>query len=354
MGSIYVHVPFCKQRCAYCDFCSQTDMTLEKEYFSAVQKHIKSLADSTFLVESIFFGGGTPSSVDAKYICQTLDTIRESFCVSPNAEITVECNPESVTKEKICAYKASGVNRISLGVQSANDKTLQKIMRLHSFEKAKEAVQTVVNCGIKNVNVDLLLGLPDEGEKDFFQSLFAVAKLPVTHVSMYALEVYPHTVLGKKKGYVYMDDDTVASVYYKAVEQLKKLGFLQYEVSNFAKVGCSCKHNEGYWKGTKYIGIGAGASGYTGKVRYTNLSDLKAYVEAIEREVHPFDYFDSLTKDDLMYEAVMLGLRRREGINLVEFEEKFGPITTEDIYGNNRWEWINDPWPWENNKEMMF
>ena len=171
MSSVYIHVPFCKQRCAYCDFCSQTYLKKEKRYFLAIQKHIKSVADETFRVDSIFFGGGTPSVVDAKHIVETIETIRQSFTVVPDVEITVECNPESVTKEKILAYKESGVNRISIGLQTIHDETLKKINRIHTYAEAIEAVKIVNGCGIENINVDLLLGLPDETEDMFFKSV---------------------------------------------------------------------------------------------------------------------------------------------------------------------------------------
>lgn len=324
MSSVYIHVPFCKQRCAYCDFCSQTDLKKEKRYFLAIQKHIKSVADETFRVDSIYFGGGTPSVVDAKHIVETIETIRQSFTVVPDVEITVECNPESVTKEKILAYKESGVNRISIGLQTIHDETLKKINRIHTYAEAIEAVKIVNGCGIENVNVDLLLGLPDETEDMFFKSVFAVSNLPIKHVSIYALEVYPNTPLGKAKGFKYMNEDEVADAYYKAVELLKTLNFQRYEVSNFALDGYDCKHNTYYWKPHHYYGIGAGASGFVGDVRYTNFDNVDQYIQAIESGASSILTSDVLTIEDKMYEAVMLGLRREKGLNVSKFEKRFG------------------------------
>lgn len=318
---IYVHIPFCKARCGYCAFSSCTDFSLCDNFFQKLYDQI----DKTNVVQpnisTIFIGGGTPSSVDTKYIDGLFSKLRQKFNLSGVCEITVECNPESVTEELLDCLKANGVTRLSFGLQSTNNKTLKVIGRLHTFEQFVQALSLAHKKGFDNVNADLILGLPETFD-DFKTSVNTLVKLPLTHVSVYALEVHQGSAISKLvESYGYTEDD-LADMYDYACDTLQNNGFLRYEISNFAKAGCECKHNLGYWQEKRYYGFGPSASGFVGNVRYDNVATLQQYLDTTTDNLLIIQKEISL--DEQANEFVMLGLRLTNGINLQQFQQDFG------------------------------
>ncbi len=316
--AIYVHIPFCKSRCYYCDFSSCTDYNLCKKYFDKLCLEIEKAETPCKKISTIFFGGGTPSSVPTKYLDRVFDKLSSKFDLSNVVETTVECNPESVSESLIDCFKANNVNRVSMGLQSANDATLKKIGRLHNYEQFLSALKLIQSKGISNINADLIMGLPEDFSS-FRQSLSCVVDLPLTHISCYALELHENTKLFSQKRLCVTDGDLLADMYEFAVEFLSKKGFERYEVSNFAKSGFECKHNLAYWTQKRYYGFGAAAAGFINNTRYTNKFDILDYVSSNETTAEA----QVLSDSDLVSEYAMLGLRLSSGINKEFFTQKF-------------------------------
>ncbi|MBR2974990.1 MAG: radical SAM family heme chaperone HemW [Clostridia bacterium] len=334
--AIYVHFPFCKQRCKYCTFLSCCNYNLADSYFDALCKELVQNARKDVVITSIFFGGGTPSSVDAKHLQMVFDAIYNNYSVAPNCEVTVECNPESVTQQKVDLFVKNGVNRVSIGLQSANDNTLKAIGRLHNYQQFLDAVNLFVNAGLTNINADLIIGLP-ESATDFENTLNKVVNLPLTHLSVYALEVYPNSQLDQEikqgKLAVNQDADYLANLYDVALEKLSKHGYNRYEVSNFAKQGKECRHNLAYWRCQSYFGFGASAHGYMDGIRTENASDISQYVNLINTQGSAVVDSNLIDVAEQMDEYVMLGLRLQRGISVTEFYNRFN-CNLEDVYPN--------------------
>lgn len=325
--AIYVHFPFCKQRCKYCTFLSCCNYNLADDYFAALTKEIVQNARKDVVISSIFFGGGTPSSVDEKYLQMVFDAIYNNYLLAPDCEITIECNPESVTQSKVDLFVKNGVNRVSIGLQSANDSTLNSIGRLHNYQQFLDAINLFTAAGITNINADLIIGLP-ETQADFESTLQKVVNLPLTHLSVYALEVYPNSQLDLeiKQGLltVNQDADYLANLYDVVLEKLHQNGFNRYEVSNFAKSNHQCRHNLAYWKCQNYFGFGASAHGYIDGIRYENASTISQYVQLINDTGSAVVDSNTIGLCEQMDEYVMLGLRLATGVNIQAFADKFG------------------------------
>ncbi len=317
---IYVHIPFCKARCTYCAFSSCTDFALCEQYFDKLCDQIEQTQVVQKRISTIFIGGGTPSSIPTKYLDKLFYKLRQKFDLSAVTEITVECNPESVTNQLLDCLKRNGVTRLSFGLQSVNDQTLQKIGRLHTFDGFVSALNLAVQKDFENINADLILGLPETFD-EFKNSINTVAKLPLQHVSVYALEVYPDSAIANLvKQYNHTDDD-LADMYDYACDVLERNGFLRYEISNFAKVGQRCQHNLGYWQEKRYYGFGPSASGFVGNMRYDNVQSLQEYLTAPTQNL--LINQKEITLDEQANEFVMLGLRLDEGVNLNLFKEMY-------------------------------
>ncbi len=320
-NAIYVHIPFCKARCGYCAFCSCTDFSLVDAYFNRLFDEIDNctVVDGT-VIDTLFIGGGTPSSVGEVRLVTLIDRLRAKFPFAPNAEITVECNPESTNSTLLSSLAQVGVNRISFGLQSVNDSTLRRIGRLHNYADFLQALACAHSCGITNVNADLILGLP-ESFADFRHSADTVASLPLTHVSVYALELHQGTPFADYCARHFPhDDDTLADMYDYALSSLHKAGFARYEVSNFAKDGYPCRHNLNYWQEGEYYAFGASASGFVNGTRFTNVSSVTEYIDS----PNPVDFSEVVTPVNQANEFVMLGLRLSSGISLDGFSRRFG------------------------------
>ncbi len=321
---IYFHTPFCVKKCKYCDFSSfENKDEFIMRYFSAANAEIEEKAKryGREKVESIYFGGGTPTAIETKYIVKTLEKIKESFEIADNAEITVEANPETFDEEKLIMLKKAGFNRISIGVQSFFDDDLKKLGRIHSGKKAEDSVKTAKKY-FDNVSIDLMLGLENQSEKRVKENLDKAINLNVSHISAYMLIIEDGTKLKKlvEEGeYIPLSDDESAEVYDFAVDYLEKNGYMRYEVSNFAKNGKRSQHNFGYWQMKNYIGIGLSAHSLFGNKRFYNTSNLFDYIDNPENELLE----EEMSEKDFEEEYIMLALRTSDGVNLKDFEKRF-------------------------------
>ncbi len=308
---IYVHIPFCESKCIYCDFASF--VCCEKaNYFKKLNEEITSSPQKGRKVETIYIGGGTPSFVEQKYITKLLQSIRENYLVDKNCEITIECNPNTTTEEKLIAYKNSGVNRISFGVQSLDDEQLKFIGRKHNALQALQAVQKAKEVGFENISADLIIGLPNSTKEKLESFAVQLIKSGVKHISSYMLQVEEGTLLFelvKKKPQLLPSDETTIDMFENLVKIMEANSFNQYEVSNFAIKGYESKHNLKYWKGEDYLGFGLSATGTIGLKRKTNSSIMQGYLNGET-------FTETLNKQDKIKERLMLGLRCQEGVDL--------------------------------------
>ena len=345
MLGAYIHIPFCASKCFYCDFYSCVNKTNAREYIDAVIKEIMSEAEllSVRGLNTIYIGGGTPSVIDSKQIVQILDVLK--LFVTENAEITIEVNPESVTEQKLQDYFNAGVNRISIGLQSANDTTLKKIGRIASLEDFEKAYNSAVKVGFKNISCDVMIGLPDETLDMFENTVNYVLGLEhITHISAYSLEVHENTKLDflVNNNFVLLPDENVErEMKYMLDRKLEDAGFNRYEISNYARPGYESKHNLKYWNQEQYLGFGAAASSFVNSIRYTNIQDIDKYVQNIDNGTSNKQDIEEMDKLDLIKEYIILRLRLKEGINLTEFKTKFKQDINE-LYKDNIDKLINE------------
>lgn len=325
---IYVHIPFCKKKCDYCDFISYCNKdNLIKDYVEALKIEIQS-QNIKPEITTIYIGGGTPSYIDSKYIIEIIGKIKEKK-VSPNAEITIEVNPGTVTKEKLEDYKICGINRISIGLQSTNNILLKEIGRIHDFDQFIETYKLAQKVGFKNINVDLMLGLPNQRIKDLKESLEQVLKLKPKHISVYSLIVEDGTPIANKieKGELQLPDEELErNMYWFVKNTLELNGYKHYEISNFAKKGYESKHNLNCWNQKEYIGIGVAAHSYRDITRYSNTENIEEYIENVKKgEFNKNKIIHEVQKeDDAKKEYMLLGLRKINGIDISQFKNKFG------------------------------
>ena len=319
---IYIHIPFCDSKCFYCNFASGIyDDNTKKKYFDKLIDEIKFNATKDFNITSIYIGGGTPSSVDANYISRVIQNIKENYIVDKNAEISMEANPCSLSKEKLLKYKQIGINRLSIGVQSLDDNCLKLIGRRHTKKEAIEKIKLAKSCGVENINCDVLIGIPSQNYRILKNTVKNLVRLKVSHISAYMLINEPNTVLTKK-----IDNNEVKAVsedkcvvfYDKIVKFLHRHGYKRYEVSNFAKDNKICEQNLGYWLGTDYFGFGLASHSYVNGERYFNTSNLKEYLNS------DFNYNKhKLSNQEKIEERIMLGLRTKFGVS-IETLQKLG------------------------------
>lgn len=331
---IYVHIPFCKKKCDYCDFLSgPADRNRQEAYVRALLKEIEGLpSDSGHQAVTVFFGGGTPSLLEAGYIEMILSNLKEKFQFSPEAEITIEANPGTLTREKLESYRNAGVNRLSLGLQSADDRELKILGRIHTYEEFLKSFSLARETGFSNINVDLIFAIPDQTCEGWQKNLRTAAELGPEHISAYSLIVEEGTPFAERELHL-PDEDAEYRMYEDTAEILAEYGYMQYEISNYAKEGKECRHNIGYWRRTEYLGIGLGAASLYGGVRFSNTRDMEEYLaksempHLIRRDVH------SLTQREEMEEFMFLGLRMTKGIREKDFDICFGtPLGL--IYGS--------------------
>ena len=335
---LYIHIPFCVKKCAYCDFLSGPAGEKEKEeYVKMLVDEIRNCPDTVqnYRVISIFFGGGTPSLLTGEQIGRLMDTVREIFTLDEDAEITMEMNPGTVTEEKLRKYRQAGVNRLSIGLQSVNDEELRLLGRIHTYEEFREAYHLARANGFSNINVDLISAIPGQTVESWRRTLEQVMALSPEHISAYSLILEEGTTFYKKyvedeakEGPKLPDEDAEREMYHRTREFLKDRGYERYEISNYARPGMECRHNLGYWMGVSYLGLGLGASSYVNGCRFCNERDLGIYLgekpgKRLDQEI--------LTKKDMEEEFFYVGLRLVQGVSLKEFEERFGE-RVQDVY----------------------
>lgn len=321
---LYVHVPFCLKKCAYCDFCSfiSADFPKRSEYLDALCREIDSYANKGIFLDTIFFGGGTPSLLSGDDFLKIVEHIRSSFTLSENPEFTIEANPKTLTEENLSAYISAGVNRVSLGLQSANKNELSALGRIHTYEEFLESYELLRKCGIENVNVDLMYGIPEETKDSFLNTLNKVTALSPEHISVYGLILEEGTPLYESiDSYRMPTEDEECDMYYLAADFLRERGYFHYEISNYAKAGFECRHNLKYWHCEEYIGVGLAAHSYFDGKRFGNTTDPYAYLDSKSGIITTEEALDS---DSAAYEFVMLGLRLRDGFSLSEYKALFG------------------------------
>ena len=325
---IYVHVPFCRSKCQYCDFYSLTAKNdkLIDGYLDATCTHIKEagMLAPGYKVDTIYFGGGTPSFFGADGMATILTAIRRSFDVDNNAEITFEANPDSVSDSLLRRLRAEGFNRVSLGVQCDDDEILKKLGRPHTYAQAVTAYQRIRKAGYRNVSIDLMYGLPGQTLRAWQETLENVLQLMPEHVSCYGLKVEEGTPLYDYKDFSKLpDDDTQADMYLAAVELLKSRGFRQYEISNFARKGLYSRHNMKYWTGGEYLGFGPSASSDFAGKRFTLARNLEGYISGIKTGGEVMEDVQEIPLRERAGEYLMLRLRTANGINAEEYEKLF-------------------------------
>ena len=330
---IYIHIPFCIRKCDYCDFLSGPSGPKEQaDYVQALLREIQAAEEGEGRsVSSIFIGGGTPSVLDERLLGDILREIRNRFKMEEDAEITIEVNPGTANIGKLQAYREMGINRLSIGLQSPEDRELKILGRIHNYGQFLETYQEARTVGFDNINIDLMSAIPDQTYEGWVKNLRTVAELKPEHISAYSLIVEEGTPFAARKLNL-PDEDTEYNMYEATAQILKKYGFEQYEISNYARKGRECRHNVGYWTRQDYLGFGLGASSLYGKERFANTADMKKYLENSRnpekiREIEP-----SLTREDEMAEFMFLGLRMTKGILKADFQRCFG-CTIESVYG---------------------
>lgn len=318
LNSIYIHIPFCKTKCNYCNFISYTNkFSLIKEYFDALECelsfYLKKFPGKNY--KTIYIGGGTPSLIDACFYKKLLKTINPG----DNTEITMEVNPGAVSAEYLKSIKGIGINRLSIGLQCFEDEILKRLNRLHSSKAGAKTVKDAKNAGFKNISIDLIYGLPGQTIESWEKTLYQAINLDIEHISAYGLKIEENTEFYKNPPENLPDEEINARMHLKTIEILEEKGFNQYEISNFSKQGFESKHNLAYWNNEEYLGIGAAAHGYINGTRYSNKEKLENYINnPLEKKEEK-----KLTEKEKIEEEVFLGLRLRKGIDLKKLNKKY-------------------------------
>lgn len=327
---LYIHIPFCKQKCYYCDFCSFANkLNMQDQYINSIIKEIKNIKEKEqYLIKTIYIGGGTPSIVDSNKIEEIIFEIKNDFKLSKEVEITIEVNPGTITENKMKKYIKCGINRLSIGLQSANDKILKEIGRIHNYIEFERTYELARKAGFKNINVDLMIGLPNQTIKDIDQTLEKILEKNPEHISVYSLIIEEGTILQKKieKGEVkLLDEDIERAMYWRVKDALEKNNYIQYEISNFSKPSYESRHNTDCWKQKEYIGVGISAHSYLNSTRFSNICNIEEYIKNIQNKEYEKNVIIHEKQDSntMMNEYMILGLRMINGIDIEKFKNKF-------------------------------
>lgn len=325
MAGIYIHIPFCKKKCHYCDFYKTLDTGLSDRFLEALKKELvlqNNYLDKS-IINTIYIGGGTPSVLSAVQVREIIDTLNNNFRIDNDAEITMEANPDDIDKVYVRDIKRSGINRISLGIQSWNDEILTFLNRRHNAEQAEQALKSIFEAGIDNVSADLIYGIPGMTPGEWRENLLKTFSYDLVHLSAYHLTIEPGTVFGKMKeqGQLSEIDEGMSEKQFRTLLDIsEKKGFEQYEISNFCRDGYYSIHNTNYWKREPYLGLGPSAHSFNGEQRQWNVSNLSVYLRSIENEIVPAES-ETLEKKDLYNEYIMTSLRTMWGVDLDHLEE---------------------------------
>ena len=339
---LYIHIPFCARKCGYCDFLSARAIPgVRQKYVEQLIREIscQSAHYPGYRVVSVYLGGGTPSLLEPGEILEVMTQVRACFELEEGAEVTLEANPGTVTMEKLAAYRQGGINRLSIGLQSADDGELKNLGRIHTWAEFLKTYQRVRQGGFDNVNIDLMSALPGQTVESWKSTLKKVARLRPEHISAYSLMIEEGTPFYERyHGHPELlpDEDQERDMYYLTGKFLREQGFERYEISNYARPGRECRHNVGYWTGVEYLGLGLGASSYIRGFRFRNEPDLETYCRIPMDSPQADDLLHQdvvrLTDREKMEEFMFLGLRMREGVSEEEFRKRFG-VTIWDMYG---------------------
>ncbi len=326
-GALYLHVPFCHRRCAYCSFVSFSGREeLIPRYLRALESEIALRGNRGFLLNSSYIGGGTPSLLSPRQIGSLLAAVKANFTLAGEAEVSMEANPGTVDGDYLKAVRAAGINRLSLGLQSLDERELRLLGRIHTREEALGAVRQAAAAGFDNVSVDFIYGVPGRSLDAWRHMLADITNLPAVHLSLYALTLEEDTPLGREVNsgrLIAAPEEAVADEYEAAVEMLAQADFRQYEISNWAKSGAECRHNLVYWRRQPYLGMGVAAHSFEGVTRQANTSSLDEYLAALERGSLPPVAIDAIGPESALGEAVMLGLRLNQGIEADDIQRRF-------------------------------
>lgn len=346
---LYIHFPFCHSKCFYCDFASGVyPPPIISEYINVCEHEIGHLAEILKKLElptavvrekpfdSLYFGGGTPSLLEAEDLEKIMIPLRRNFLWADSTEITLEANPESLTPEKISGYRMAGINRISLGVQAFEDETLDRLGRIHKASDAFRAMEAIRQAGVPQLSLDLMGGLPGQSLQTWKENLRIACSFGPEHLSIYLLEIHPDTPYGRIYGNPLKrgnrsdeksrlpDEDTVEKIYFEAVDYLGAQGYHQYEISNFARPGCESKHNQKYWLRKPVLAAGCGAWSFVGRTRWGNCRDVGEYMGAMRSRQNAIAEVATLSPREELEESIFLGLRLREGLSLTLFRRRYG------------------------------
>lgn len=325
---IYMHIPFCKQKCYYCDFISYANKCdKQAQYINTVKKEIDTYNFEKYNVTTIYIGGGTPSYIESKYIVELIEKLKSklknNITKFEEIEITIEVNPGTVTKQKLQDFKSCGINRLSIGLQTTNNNLLKQIGRIHTYEEFLNTYDWAKQVGFENINVDLMLGLPNQTINDLKESLNTVIKLNATHISVYSLIVEEGTVISKlidEEKIELPSEETEREMYWYVKNTLELNGYKHYEISNFAKENKQSKHNVNCWNQEEYIGFGVAAHSYLNDTRFSNSNNIEDYIKNVENK----KIEEVQTLEDKQNEFMLLGLRKIDGVDIASFKQKFG------------------------------
>lgn len=336
---LYIHIPFCKQKCSYCDFCSYANKeSFIKRYIQCVLKEIIEVGnnnkidfengkDDLFSVKTIYIGGGTPSLIESKYIVQIMEEIKSNFELDENAEITIEVNPGTVTLEKLEDYKRAGINRLSIGLQSTHEHLLKEIGRIHTYLDFLDTFRFAREAGFENINVDLMIGLPNQTLEEVKDSIEEIVSMEPEHISVYSLILEENTPLFKKveEGLELPNEDLERKMYWAVKQTLEQNNYIHYEISNFAKKGYESKHNLDCWNQKEYIGFGIAAHSYTNGIRYSNIENIEQYIKNYDEDKTEENlvFHEKQDMEAMQKEYMLLGLRKIDGVSIQEFKIKF-------------------------------
>lgn len=347
---IYVHIPFCRSKCFYCGFYSVASLRLREDFVRAMCREIELRRDylSSKVVDTLYFGGGTPSYLEAAELSQIMEQLHRFFTIRQQAECTIEVNPEDVTSEKISDWRALGFNRLSMGIQSFDDKILKQINRTHSSAQAVRAIELAEKGGFTNVSADFIIGLPGQTREQLMSDLEMIKHLPISHLSVYILSIDSNSVfdvLTQKGTFVPEDDDELGERYQMVSNYMKNTGFEHYEISNFAKDGRYSIHNTSYWQQKEYLGLGPSAHSYNIESRQWNVSHIKSYIESLDNDILNFDC-EILSRQDKFNEYMMTRLRTMWGCEVGYLQREYGdywqmilPMVEKQVRcGNVAWE----------------
>lgn len=324
---IYIHIPFCIKKCEYCDFVSYCNKKeYVPQYINALKKEIKNNINKEYKITTIYIGGGTPSSIEENYIADIIETIKlnmndEDLKDFENIEVTIEVNPGTVNKEKLQGYKKIGINRLSIGLQETHNELLKSIGRIHTYEEFIKTYKLARKIGFNNINVDLMIALPNQTIQDIKENLEKITKLNPEHISVYSLILEEGTPFYNKYNENKIklpDEELERNMYWYVKNTLENNGYMHYEISNFSKKGFESKHNMNCWNQEEYLGFGVAAHSYNNRIRYSNTNSIEEYIKGSNKIIH-----EEQTLEDMQKEYMLLGLRKIEGINIQKFKNKF-------------------------------